>query len=158
MFIIPACSSPPRGVFAAVFCLALGLSVPEPARARAQEVFAYSRDIVWNTAVRLLRVDLGYEIVEQDKENGYILFQFARNGRTYGGSVEFVEGTGEHDARTIDVSLTVGGLPEAVERDLLRKLKAKLRSDYGLPVRPPRPAPPAEPPAEPPATDPPAAS
>ncbi len=154
MFTTSTRSRPPRGAFAAVLCLALGLSVPEPSRARAQEVFAYSRDIVWNTAVRLLRVDLGYEIVEQDKDNGYILFQFARNGRTYSGSIEFVERTVERDARIIDVSLTVEGLPEAAERDLLRKLKAKLRSDYGLPVRPPRPAPPAEPPAEPPAAEP----
>ena len=131
--------------FAAAFVLVAAASVPRVSDARVEETFTYPDDVVWTTLVRLLRVDLGYEISEQDRDNGYILFTAAQNGRTYNGSVQFVLGTGEWDTPVVELTLSVTGLAEGAEALIIRKLKTKLREDYGLPPRPERPAPPPEP-------------
>lgn len=136
---------------------ALGWLVPATAAADAQASFTYDHDIVWSTAVRLLRVDLGYDIAEQDRENGYLLFVVRENGREYQGAVEFVRGLGERGVAVVDLNLRIAGLPLSSEESILRKLRTKLRENYGLPPRAPAaqtPAPDPEPePAEPPADE-----
>lgn len=139
-----------RRLLPALLLVVLAL-LPGAARGSVQETFTYSRSMIWNATVRLLRVDLGYEIAEQDADNGYILFVASQNGRTYNGSIEFVEGTGEYGIPTVDVTLSVNGLSRSAEDALIRKLKTKLRSDYGLAPRPEPPAPP--PPVEEPEED-----
>ena len=135
---------------------ALGWLAPTPAAADAQASFTYDHDIVWSTAVRLLRVDLGYDIAEQDRENGYLLFVVRENGREYQGAVEFVRGVGERGVAVVDLNLRIAGLPLSSEESILRKLRTKLRESYGLPPRAPAaqtPAPAPEP-AEPPVDEP----
>ncbi len=136
---------------------ALGWLVPATAAADAQASFTYDHDIVWSTAVRLLRVDLGYDIAEQDRENGYLLFVVRENGREYQGAVEFVRGLGERGVAVVELNLRIAGLPLSSEESILRKLRTKLRESYGLPPRAPAaqtPAPAPDPePAEPPADE-----
>lgn len=129
--------------------VALGGLLPAPAAADAEASFTYDHDIVWSTAVRLLRVDLGYEIAEQDRDNGYLLFVIHEHGRDYQGAVEFVRGTGERGVVTVELSVRVTGQPLSAEETILRKLRTKLREDYGLPPREPAATTPAPEPAEP---------
>jgi hypothetical protein len=46
------------------------------------------------------------------------------------------------------MSLRIQGLPNTTEETFLRKLRTKLREDYGLPPRAPAVAPPPETPTE----------
>lgn len=156
-------SRPTRPIVLALAVVAgLGALAPSRAAADAEATFTYDHDVVWSTAVRLLRVDLGYEIAEQDRENGYLLFVIHEDGRDYQGAVEFVRGTGERGIAVVELRVRVSGQPRSAEETILRKLRTKLRDDYGLPPRPsaaPAPAPaPEEPPApapeEPPVPEP----
>lgn len=136
-----------NGALAAALVLAVGLAAG-PASADVKASFTYEPDIVWSTVVRLLRVDLGYDIAEQDRDNGYLLFVIHENGRDYNGSLELILGMGERGQATVDLSLRIAGLPENSEEGILRKLRTKLREDYGLPPRAPAVTPPPPPPAE----------
>jgi hypothetical protein len=136
-----------RGAVAAALALAVGLAAP-PAAADVDASLTYDPDVVWSTVVRLLRVDLGYDIAEQDRDNGYLLFVVHQNGRDYNGSLELVLGAGERGQSTVELSLRIVGLPEASEETILRKLRTKLREDYGLPPRAPAVEPEPTPPPE----------
>ena len=139
---------PLRGGFPIVVLVAASLLVPARASADASAEFTYSPDLVWSTTVRLLRVDLGCDIAEQDRDNGYLLFVVHENGRDYNGSLEIIFGAGERGIPTVQMSLRIQGLPNATEETILRKLRTKLREDYGLPPRAPAVAPPPEAPPE----------
>ncbi|MBN1774093.1 MAG: hypothetical protein JXB32_22730 [Deltaproteobacteria bacterium] len=141
----------PAGAALLAALAALGALDPAPAAADAQASFTYDHDILWSTAIRLLRVDLGYEISEQDRENGYLLFVVHANGREYQGAVEFVRGLGERGIAEVELSVRVVGLPSSSEEAILRKLRTKLREDYGLPPRAPAAQTPVPAPEEPPA-------
>jgi hypothetical protein len=130
----------------AVLVAAVALA-PANAAADADASLTYDPDVVWSTVVRLLRVDLGYDIAEQDRDNGYLLFVVHQNGRDYNGSLELVLGAGERGQSTVELSLRIVGLPENSEENILRKLRTKLREDYGLPPRAPAVAP-APPPVD----------
>ena len=139
---------PARGVFPIVALVAGSLLAPAGASADVSAEFTYAPDIVWSTTVRLLRVDLGCDIAEQDRDNGYLLFVVHENGRDYNGSLEIILGTGERGIPTVEMSLRIQGLPNTTEETFLRKLRTKLREDYGLPPRAPAVAPPPEAPPE----------
>ena len=132
----------------AALVLALAVAVPAGASADADASFTYDAGVVWSTAVRLIRVDLGYEISEQDHDNGYLLFVVHQNGRDYNASLEFVAGQGERGISSVELTLRITGLPSTAEETILRKLRTKLREDYGQPPRapiaPPEPTPPPE--------------
>ena len=135
---------PRRGAFPLVVLAAVSLLAPAAASADASAEFTYAPDIVWSTTVRLLRVDLGCDIAEQDRDNGYMLFVVHQNGRDYNGSLEIVLGTGERDMPVVQMSLRIQGLSSSIEETYLRKLRTKLREDYGLPPRAPAVEPPPE--------------
>jgi hypothetical protein len=139
---------PLRGGFPIVVLVAASLLSPAEASADVSAEFTYSPDIVWSTTVRLLRVDLGCDIAEQDRDNGYLLFVVHENGRDYNGSLEIIFGAGERGIPTVQMSLRIQGLPSATEETILRKLRTKLREDYGLPPRAPAVAPPPEAPPQ----------
>ena len=137
--------APVRGACSFVVLAVAALLVPAPASADAKAEFTDSPEIVWSTTVRLLRVDLGCDIAEQDRDNGYLLFVVHSAGHDYNGSLEVTLGTGERGVPVVEMSLRITGLPLSAEETILRKLRLKLRADYGLPPRPPAAAPEPEP-------------
>ena len=116
------------------------------AQARREQAFRYPYTRVWETAVRLLRVDLESPIGEKNRDDGYFLFEFPYNGKPTPGSVEVVR----VDDGSVRVVVQVPAMPSYVEQMILDKLARKLTSEYG--------APPAQPAAVPVATAKPAAS
>jgi hypothetical protein len=122
----------------ALSSLALG------ARARRQEVYPYRFELVWSSAVRMVRVDFGFEITEQDKDNGYLLFRYADGGRTHPGSFEIVPAQLE-GREGVQVVAQIPAMPAYVEQMMLTRLGRKLSQDHGEPPRPKRPEPPKEP-------------
>ena len=110
----------------------------------------YTKAQTLSGALRLLRVDRGYEIVEKDVDAAYVLFRYPLPGRKNAGNgaLEVVE-----TASGVKVFVQLAQMPayhEALLRDALLK---KLREDYGPPPPKPTPAPPAKakPPADAPA-------
>ena len=103
-----------------------------------ESTYPYER--IWSTAVRFLRVDSGYTLVEQDKETGYVLFEYQDAGRTLNGALEIYPVT-KNGITTVSVGLRIQQMPSYVESLLMDKLVRKLRDEYGTPSRARRTAP-----------------
>lgn len=129
-------------------CLALLLGTSTPSWARVESPSEYSKAQTFSGALRYLRVDLGYEVVERDEQAAYLLFRYPVRGRAENaasGSIEVVE-----TQRGVRLFVQLPQAPEYQERMLRDGLLRKLRQEYGTPA-PVEPKPPAKPeaPADP---------
>src|SRR5690348_10057929 len=109
------------------------------AGARVEGDSGYSKAQTYSGALRYLRVDLGYEVVEKDPDSAYLLFRYEAPGPQKSesfGTVEVVE-TGEQ----VRVFVRIPRMPEYHERMLRDGLLRKLRDEYGPPA-PRKPDPP----------------
>jgi hypothetical protein len=110
------------------------LFVVERARARVEADSGYTKLQTYSGALRYLRVDLGYEVVEKDPDAAYLIFKYSPNGQPKNvstGTVEIVA----TDTR-VKLYVQLPRLPEYHERVLRDGLMKKLREEYGVP--PPR--------------------
>lgn len=125
-----------------------------PAAARRSDVHTYRFEQVWGSAVRMVRVDYGFELRDRDEDIGYLLFDYRDSGRTYPGSLELVR-IEERGQPAVRVTLQIPAMPSYVEQMMLDKLGRKLREDHGQPLAPPRETPPSAPeePSEEPAEE-----
>lgn len=107
-------------------------------------VLPYPMEFVWPTAVRVLRVDRGYTIVDRDPEAGFILFDFpiGPEDRTGRGSVEVFATKDASGRPSASVQITTDGGPVHLPHTLLDALAEKLRRERGQPAAPPRAEPP----------------
>ena len=120
--------------------LAFSFLVAGRAEARATGEYTYRYEQLWQTTVRLLRVDLGCQITDRDDEIGFLMFEYpGAGGRTHGGSVELVRSTDANGVERVRVSVTIAAMPSYVEHHVLTRLERKLREDFGLAprIRPP---------------------
>ncbi len=110
---------------------ALLFSFSGVASAGSERMMTYRYSQIWRTAVRLIRVDQRLPIVEKDQKDGYVLFEYRDQGRTYHGSFELVATVkdGKHFTR---VAFRIQDKPTYVAGVLLGKLKLKLRQEYGI--------------------------
>jgi hypothetical protein len=130
-----------------ILLVALGLAgqaVAAPAMARVEAGSGYTKTQTFSAALRFLRVDRGYEIVEKDADAAYLLFRYPLPGRkeSASGSLEVVE-----TQAGVKVYVQLPRLPEYHESVLRDGLLRKLREEYGEPKKAPAPAKP--PPAKP---------
>ncbi|WP_428266125.1 hypothetical protein [Haliangium sp.] len=128
---------------AAAMALSVALVVGAgPAAAKSSRVVRYSFEEVWSTALRLLRIDLGHEIVEKDAEAGYVIFAVNEDGKRFRGTFEvirFQDGDGRDRLRLL---VGIEDRPGYMEDLVLDKLERKLRKERGPPrERAPAPAP-----------------
>ncbi len=93
---------------------------------------AYRYDQIWSTSVRFLRVDSGFQIIEQDKGTGYVMFEYQDAGRVLTGSLELIPKE-RGGSEFVTVSLHIQDMPSYVEVMLIDKLVRKLRNEYGEP-------------------------
>lgn len=127
---------------ASLLLLLVLVAPPVPARARTASSLPYARDKVWNTALRLVRVDLGCPLGERDADTGFFMFEYVDGARRFPGSVEIVPARVDN-RDGVRVIVQVQAMPSYVERMILDRLSRKLIDDYGLP-------PPARHPPDPP--------
>src|SRR6187549_2905174 len=88
----------------------------QSATARVGGNSEYSKAQTFSGALRYLRVDLGYEVVEKDPESAYLVFKYLPPGQAKGeafGTVEVIE-AGEH----VRVFVRIPRMPEYHERIL----------------------------------------
>lgn len=132
-----------RLVPAVVAAALLSTLFHDAAEARVEASPGYTKQQTYSGALRYLRVDQGYEILERDPDAAYLLFRYTPPGRreSVSGSVEIVQTRGE-----VKLYVQLPKMPEYHERVLRDALLKKLREEYGEP-RPPAP-PPEKPPAD----------
>ncbi|MEM9462520.1 MAG: hypothetical protein AAGF11_50700 [Myxococcota bacterium] len=138
----------PKGATARIFALGT--------RLQHSRLLSYPVDQVWPAAIRYLRVDRAYALVDRDRDAGFILFDFPLPGRPEDagrGSVELVatEDASGRAAVRLEISTDAGPthLPHAIAEGLAKKLK----EERGQPAPPPTPTPvpdptPPSPPSE----------
>lgn len=109
-----------------------------PGLANVEAETDHTKARTYSAALRYLRIDLGYEVTEQDSEAAYLLFRFkhGRDKRLMRGSVEIVQAENQ-----VRVFVKIPELPEYEERRVSDGLMAKLRREYGDPPRRERPKP-----------------
>jgi len=134
----------PRVFVAFALLLSTLLLCGVPARARVEGDSDYSKAQTYSGALRFLRVDMGYEVVEKDPDAAYLVFRYASPGQGKNestGTLEVVE-AGER----VRVFVRIPRMPEYHERILRDALLKKLREEYGVPApRKPAPKPDAKP-------------
>jgi hypothetical protein len=106
------------------------------AQAKSGYESPYSYDQTWTTALRLVRVDLGFKIVEKDEKAGYVLFEYADKGSTSSASLELLPGD-----RGVRVVCQIPKFPSYHEAVVLDRLSRKLREEHGNPPERTRPPP-----------------
>jgi len=125
---------------AAVLIAAL-LLCAQQATARVGGDSEYSKQQTYSGALRYLRVDLGYEVVERDPDAAYLIFRYQLPGQSKGqatGTVEIVDADGH-----VKLFVQIPSMPEYHERVLRDGLVRKLHDEYGVPPRK-LPTPPVE--------------
>ena len=127
--------------------LVLGVTVLESvsASARVAAESRYTKAQNYSAALRFLRVDKGYEVIERDEEAAYLIFRYPtpeRKEQSVTGTIEVVE-VGE----TVTVIVKLPQMPQYHERLLSDQLLKKLLDEYG-PPSPPKQKPEEKPPAE----------
>jgi hypothetical protein len=109
----------------------------------------YGYERTWNAALRFVRVDSGWKILEKDEASGYLLFDYRSAESTKGtpGSFELVRGHGSDDP--VSVLAQLPQMPRYHEQVLLDGLAAKMRREYGDEPERKRPSEPQAPDAGP---------
>ena len=110
---------------------------PPLASARAYYESPYGFDRTWNASLRLVRVDMAFNVTEKDEPNGYFLFDYRSpesGEKSTPGSVELVRG---RDADSpVRVIVQLPQMPRYHEQVIADALALKMRTEYGDP--PPR--------------------
>ncbi len=110
------------------------LIIASTAKARAEADCAYSLPQVFGSALRYLRVDLGYDVTEKDPDAAYLLFRYRVPGdskREVPGAIEIVKLD-----RKVRIFVKVPQMPQLHEQLLRDGLLKKMYQEYGEPSRP----------------------
>ncbi len=129
--------------------LAVALCLAAPAAAKSERATYHSVDKVWPSAVRFLRVDQGYSIVDKDADSGYVVFDYIAEERKLRGALELVPTQDSEGHSELRIVLTLDGSPSYIEDMVLDRLMQKLRDEHGDGPPPPRKKKPPEKPAKP---------
>jgi hypothetical protein len=123
------------GVGALSGVLVVALIAVSTFRAEAKSTYQspYGYDRTWNAALRLVRVDNGWKIIEKEDASGYILFEYTspESAKTTPGSLELVRGR-DPDA-PVSVLAQLPRMPHYHEQVLIDALVSKMRREYGDP-------------------------
>lgn len=105
----------------------LGASVE--ARAEANGQLTYSKQQVYSTALRYLRIELRHAITERDPDAAYLLFEYQPLGQKTlrFGAIEIVEQT-----KGVRLVVRLPDQPSYQETVLREGLVRKLEADYGV--------------------------
>jgi hypothetical protein len=114
--------------------MALVVAVAHPGTVEAKTSFdsPYTLAQTYNSALRLVRVDLGLNITERDPAAAYLLFDYKSNEsgqKTVAGSIEMLD-----SGRSVKVVVQLSQMPRYHEQVMSDALAKKLREEYGEPA------------------------
>ena len=116
------------------------------ATAKSDYASPYGYDKTWNAALRMVRVDLGFKVLEKDDASGYLLFEYRSpesGPKATSGSLEFVRP--QSGSNEVKVVAQIPQMPRYHEQVLLDDLAKKMHDEYGDPPAPHKePAPPPD--------------
>lgn len=122
-----------RSSLRSLVSLLAALVVAAPAAvadARVDGGSSYSKAQTYSGALRYVRVDLGYEVVEKDPDAAYLIFKYATPSGSKGsfvtGTLEVIESNGG-----VRLFVNLPRMPEYYERMFRDGLLKKLRDEYG---------------------------
>ncbi|MCG8417422.1 MAG: hypothetical protein MJE77_05700 [Proteobacteria bacterium] len=121
---------------AVAICSIAQAAWPQPVQAKSQRVVFYTFEQVWPAAIRFLRVDEGFDIVERDAEAGYVLFAVNEENKRFRGALELVRIKDENGRQALRLVLRVEDRPSYTEISILKRLERKLRYELGEPAEP----------------------
>ena len=135
--------------------VALVICVSSAAQGKSSKILDYRLQTIWSSAIRLLRVDSGYEITEKHRDSGYILFVFPGSGavKHCPASLEIFPINDPRGYERRRLQLNIAHQPKYVELHLLERLERKLREEYGPPPQPSKRQPQRKPAPDKPKTD-----
>jgi hypothetical protein len=118
---------------------ALTTLAPREAVASVSYDSPYTYEQTFGTALRLVRVDMGFKVTEKDADAGYLLFEYTspEAGKPSSGSIELVR---NNDG--VHVTVQLPSMPSYHEQVLLDHLVKKLQAEHGDPPHHEKPAPP----------------
>lgn len=142
-----------RGNLIVTVLTALACGTVSPSlSARVDGSSSYSKAQTYSGALRYVRVDLGYEIVEKDPEAAYLIFKYSpaqgAKDSSVTGTLEVIEAGG-----AVRLFVSLPRLPEYQERVFRDGLLKKLRDEYGPPANKKPLEKPSEKPSEKPAPE-----
>jgi hypothetical protein len=111
--------------------LCLGLA-HDPASAATKKEASYAFEQVWPAAVRFLRIDEGLEILEKDRDAGYVLFQLTEDRKTFRGALEVVQIVDPDGRAGVRLVLRIEDRPAYMEKGILERMVRKFRSELGF--------------------------
>lgn len=120
-----------RVLWFAVVIFAMGSPVLAATGHEAEHHYRFEQ--VWGSAVRLIRVDMGFPIREKDPDIGYVVFDYVdSDGEKSPASIEVLSPR-EGRREGIRVVVKTPQQPGYVEIRILDKLKKKLYEEHGEP-------------------------
>jgi hypothetical protein len=127
---------------------------PMSARLSHRRVVPDPFDVVWPTAIRYLRVDRGYSVVDRDPEAGFLLFEFpvGRDGKG-SGSLEAFRTTDDAGRPSVNLSVGTDAGPSHLPSTIVDGIAQKVKAERGQPAPPPPRSPPDPPPEKKPDPD-----
>lgn len=115
---------------------------PMGTRVTRKRLLPYPMQQVWPTAIRYLRVDRGYGIVDRDPETGYVVFAFEASPKVESeGSLEVFETTDSAGRPSVTVQISTELGPAHLPHTLIEGLAKKIREERGQPPPPPKKSP-----------------
>lgn len=112
----------------------LGVLGASSASARVSAESQYTKAQNYSAALRFLRVDKGFEVVERDEDAAYLIFRYPtpeRKEQSVTGTIEVVEVN-----QSVTLIVKLPQMPQYHERLLSDQLLKKLRDEYGPPPAP----------------------
>jgi hypothetical protein len=121
------------GALAGLLVAAAIMATAFRADAKSSYESPYGFDRTWNAALRLVRVDNGWNVTEKDEAGGYLLFDYKspESPKATPGSLELVRAR-EADA-PVSVLVQLPQMPRYHEQVLIDALSSKMRREYGDP-------------------------
>jgi len=117
-----------------IIVAALVMTATSNVEAKTTRDLTYRSSLIWRSAVRFLRVDQNYKVLEKDKDAGYLIFEYADAGKKYSASMEMIPLV-KNDKRYVRASIRIEAMPSYVEVVLIDRFLRKLKEEYG--VQPP---------------------
>jgi hypothetical protein len=108
------------------------LALPSVGAARTDRELTYRENEIWHSAIRFLRVDSGFKILEKDKDAGYVLFEYKDGESKHTASLEMVR-TARDNKLFVRARLQIENQPRYVEAVLIDRFIRKLKDEYGEP-------------------------